>query len=201
MAQFHISPIGEFVGFLYLNNPDTAFNQSVFKNQLALEGKAAEDLKAKIDGGAKAHLAKHTEEMTPAQAKKWSLYVPYEDEEDDEGEPTGRTIFHFKQNSEIKTKEGDIKEVNIEIRDAKDNVVDVKVFSGSEGRIMFSMRGIEMSSTKQAGVRLDFYKVQVTKLKKGGGSSQGFGAVEGGYEADAGDQGFGETDGEEAGDY
>jgi hypothetical protein len=199
MANLHISPIGEFVGFINVNEADTKYNEDgVYKSQLALSGKPAEDMKAKIDGGAKAHLAEHTDEMKPGEAKKWGLYVPYEDEEDDDGNPTGRTIFHFKQNAKIKTKAGDIKDISIEIRDAADKVISAKVFAGSEGRIMFSMRGIEMSSAKQAGVRLDFYKVQVTKLSKGG-TNKGFGAVEDGYVADAEDAGFGGSDCE--GDY
>lgn len=202
MATFNISPIGEFK-HPWINKPDTKYNDDgLFTVDLILEGQPAEALKAKIEGAAQAHLNEYTGEMKPGEAKKWSLYVPYEDEEDDNGEPTGRTIFTFKQNAKIRLKDGTTKTVKIEIRDAADKVIDKAVFSGSEGRILFSMRGIEMSSAKEAGVRLDFAKVQVTKLQQGTGGGRGFGAVDGGYVADGDDQSFGQADGDEdSGDY
>jgi hypothetical protein len=202
MAKLSLSPIGEFTGFVWINKPDTKFNDDgVYKVDLTLEGDDAERLKDIIEAAAKTHLAEHTDEMPPAKAKKWSLYVPFDEEEDEAGEPTGRTTFHFKQNAKIRSKSGEVKDIAIEIRDSKDNIINVPVFSGCEGRIMFSVRGIEMSSTSQAGVRLDFYKVQITKLAKGG-SSKGFGAVDDGFVADSEDAGFGGAEGEDAGgDY
>ena len=201
-TTYHISAIGEFQ-HPWFNKPDTAFNNDdgLYHTKLILEGADAENLKAKIEGASQSFLNEQTDEMKPADAKKWSLYTPFEDELDDAGEPTGRTVFTFKQNAKIRLRDGSVKEIKIELRDAADKVIDKAIYSGSEGRILFSMRGITMSSSRQAGVRLDFYKVQVTKLVQGGGSSKGFGAVEGGYEADAGDTGFGSADSDEGGDY
>lgn len=203
-TTFHISPIGPFL-YPWINKPDTKYNDDgLYACDLVLEGKEANDLKAKIDGAAKAHLNEHTDEMKPGVAKQWELYVPYDEELDETtGEPTGRTIFHFKQNAKIRLKDGSVKDIKIEIRDAADNIINKQVFGGSEGRILFSMRGIVMSSTKKAGVRLDFAKVQVTKLQQGTGGGRGFGAVDGGYVADGEDQSFGNApDGDEdGGDY
>lgn len=205
-TTYHISPIGPFL-HPWVNKADTKFNaDGLYHVDLILEGSKAEDLKAKIRGASEEYRNTYVEdqEMKPGEAKKWTTYFPFEDEEDPEtGEPTGRTIFHFKQNAKIKLKDGSTKEVEIELRDAKDNVIETSVFNEDEGRILFSTRGITMVSTKQAGVRLDFYKVQVTKKnKRSGGGSKGFGAVEGGYEADASDQSFGDSpEGEEEGQY
>lgn len=184
----------------WLNKADTKYNDDgLYHVDLVLEGNDAEDLKAKIDGASKAFLDEHTDEMKPAEAKKWSLYVPYEPGVDDEGNEDGTTVFHFKQNAKITLKDGSTKDITIELRDSKDKIIETPVYSGSEGRVMFSMRGITIASQRQAGVRLDFYKVQITKLVKGSGKSKGFGEYEGGYEAEAGDAGFGESEPE--GDY
>ncbi|MCC5780561.1 hypothetical protein H7H48_15980 [Nitratireductor sp. B36] len=193
MAQFNISPSLEFL-HPWINKPDTEFNENGLYHVDGLgEGPEVEALKKIITAAAEAALAEHTQEMKPGEAKKWSVYVPFEDEEDDEGNPTGRTKFTFKQNAKIKSakEESGFKDVKIEIRDSKDKVVEVQVWSGTIGRIMFSMRPIVMVSSKQAGVRLDFAKVQIIKLKQGSASSRGFGAVEGGFEAGVEDQGFG----------
>lgn len=206
MASYHISPVGEF-RHPWFNRPDTKFNaDGLYHTDLILSGKAAEDLAAKIEQAAQAALAEHVQEMKPGEAKKWELYVPYERLEDDEGNPTGEIAFTFKQNARIPSKKepSGYKEVKIELRDSKDNVIDVNVWDGSEGRIMFTMRPIVMVSSKQAGVRLDFAKVQITKLQQGGGGGRGFGAVEDGYVADEKGQSFGESDqgGEDqGGDY
>ena len=203
-TTFHISPIGPFGPYVWINKPDTKYNaDGLYSVDQLLEGQAAENLKAKIRGAAEAALNEHIDEMKPGEAKKWSLYVPFQDEEDeDSGEPTGRTVFNYKQNAKITLRDGTKKDIKIEIRDAADKVIDKPVFGGSEGRILFSMRPIVMVSTKQVGVRLDFAKVQVTKLQKGSGSSRGFGAVEGGYVADGDDQSFGDAPGgDDSGDY
>lgn len=202
MASYYISPVGEF-RHPWFNRPDTKFNaDGLYHTDLLVSGKAAEDLAAKIEQAAQAALAEHVQEMKPGEAKKWNLYVPFEREEDDEGNQTGRISFTFKQNAKIASKKepAGYKEVKIELRDSKDNVIDVNVWDGSEGRIMFTMRPIVMVSSKQAGVRLDFAKVQITKLVQGGGSGRGFGEVEDGFVADErGESDQGDED--QGGDY
>lgn len=204
MAQYHVSPIGTF-NHPWVNKPDTKFNaDGLFTVDLSLKGETAETLAKKIEGASLAAFNEHVAELKPADAKKWSQYNPFERVEDDDGNATGEIVFSFKQNRLIKLRDGSTKTIAIEIRDAADRVIDKAIYSGSEGRILFSMRPIVMTSSKQVGVRLDFAKVQVTKLQQGGGASRGFGKVEGGYEADSADQGFGGSDGtttDGGGDY
>lgn len=206
MASYHISPIGE-LRHPWLNRPDTKFNaDGLYHTDHIVSGKTAEDLSAKIEQAAQAALAEHVQEMKPGEAKKWSLYIPFERLEDDEGSPTGKIAFTYKQNAKIKSKKepSGFKEVKIELRDSKDNVIDVNVWDGSEGRIMFTMRPIVMVSSKQAGVRLDFAKVQITKLVQGSGGGRGFGEVEDGYVSEGQEQSFGQSDqggDDEGGDY
>jgi hypothetical protein len=206
MAKYHISPVGPFI-HPWLNKPDTKFNaDGLFHTDQRLSGDPAEKLADKIEAASLAALQEHVQEMKPGEAKKWKLYVPFERVEDDEGNPTGDIIFSYKQNAKIPSKKepSGYKDVKIELRDSKDNVIDVAVWNGSEGRVMFSMRPIVMVSSKEVGVRLDFAKVQITKLASGsGGGGRGFGEVEDGFVADEEDHGFGSqgTDEDQGGEY
>ncbi|KAB2662760.1 hypothetical protein F9K91_21225 [Brucella tritici] len=193
MAAFLFSPVGPF-RHPWFNTPDTKFNaDGLYHADQILSGKAAEAQARKIEEAAQAALAEYTQEMKPGEAKKWKIYLPFERLEDDEtGEPTGEILFTYKQNAKIKTKKGEIKDITIGIFDSQDNQMDTPIWNGSEGRVAFTMRPITMVSSKQVGVRLDFAKVQITKLKSGGSSGGGFGeTIEGGYVVDDEPKGFG----------
>lgn len=203
MAKFNVTPIGEFL-HPWLNKPDTKYNEDgLFHTDFIVGGQEAQDLKAIIDAAALAGFNELTDDLKPADKKKWEVYYPYEVDEDEEGNETGYIKFSFKQNAKITNrKTGETKDVKIAIHDSKDNETTIAVYSGSEGRIMFKMRPIKMTSAKAAGVRLDFSKVQVTKLKQGAGG--GFGEVEGGFVSNGGNaRGPNETGPEEedGGDY
>ncbi|MBO6814579.1 MAG: hypothetical protein JJ891_06950 [Rhizobiaceae bacterium] len=171
--QYHISEVGEFL-HPWFNKPDTEFNDDgLFHTKLIVAGPQAQSMVEKIEAAAQAAFDEFTDEMTPAQKKGWSIYLPFEHQLDDEGNETGNYVFTFKQNAKIKDKD-----VKIEIRNAADKIIDEQIWSGSEGRILYTARPIKVTSSKKAGVRLDFFKVQVTKLVKG---SKGFGVVQGGY--------------------
>lgn len=193
---YRISPIG--LGrYTWINKPDTKFNaDGLYKTDLILDGEEAAKFKALIDAQCEAALVSETEDMTPGERKKWAVYLPYEVEEDDDGNPTGRIIFQFRQNAVIHLKDGTTKEIRIAIFDAADKAVDVPVFGGSKLRVLYRARPIKIASLKKAGVRLDFLKVQVIALAERSQES-GFGAVEGGYVAEEEEEttgGFGAQD-------
>lgn len=200
MARYFVSPFGALI-HPWLTKADTKFNSDgLFHSELHVEGDPAEALKQRITESAQAAFDEEVAKMKPAEAKKWSLYVPFEDLEDEEtGESTGTTKFDFKQNAKIKDREtGELKPVSIELRDSKDKpVVGVVVYSGSIGRIMYSIRKIVMTSSKQIGVRLDFSKVQIKELKTGGG---GFGAIDDGYVGE-GSPGGSQSEEDDGGEY
>lgn len=203
-SRYMISPVGEFE-HPWVNKADTKFNaDGLFHTKHNVPVQMAQPVMDKIEAAAKAFLAEHTDSMSPGEAKKWGLQLPFEEVLDEEtGEPTGDIQFTYKQNAKIKTKDGGVKHVNIEVRDGEDKIVTTSVWSGDKGRVMFTMRGIVISSTKKAGIRLDFAKVQITEKGRSGMSDAGFGAVEGGYvapETSADDYEASEGD-EEAGDY
>lgn len=203
--RYQMSPVGEFL-FPWINKPDVKFNaDGLFHVDLRLTGKDAADLREDLDRKAQEAFDEITAEMTPAERKKFKLYVPYEVEEDEEGNPTGATIFNFKQNAKIKLKDGSTKEIQIGIYDANGDDAKVNIYGGSTGRIMYSTRPIKMAGTKEAGVRLDFSGVQIASLSTGAGGSR-FGKIEGGFvaskasqQADEKDEDTGDTD--TGGDY
>ncbi len=201
---YHVSPRLRF-DYPWVNRPDTAYNaDGLFHVDGVGKGPQVDKMKGLIDGAVEKAFAEHVAELKPAEAKKWTKYLPYEAVTDDAGNETGDTKFAFKQNAKIKLTDGSVKDVTIEIRDSQDQVVDVNVFGGTEGRIMYTMRPIVMTSARQVGIRLDFFKVQIIKLKSRTGT--GFGAVEDddAYVAATEQAGFGNGDAadeEQGGEY
>lgn len=178
-----------------------------FKTDLALTGADADALKAEFDAAAKAawddFWASEAGQKIPAGKRKdWTQYAPYEEEVDDKsGEPTGRTIFKFRQNESIKLRDGTIKHVVIGIYDASgETEVKQEVNFGSTIRVRYSLRPFAATGLKLAGVRADFAMVQVKRMAEKSGGGGGFGAVDG-YTADpdaeaAPKAGFGAADGD-----
>lgn len=165
----------------WINKPDTKYKEDgEYKTELCFEGKEAAALKAEIDAAANAAFELETEQVPAKDKKKWSVYVPYEEEEDDKGNKTGRLWVTFRQNAVILV-EGERKEIKIAVYDANDKPTHAQVFSGSTLRVMYKPRSIKVVSSKQAGVRLDFLKVQAIKLADRQQGDGGFGSVEGGY--------------------
>lgn len=180
-TPYRISPEGV-ARYAWVNSPDVKFNaDGVFKTDHIVDGAAAVKLKAEVDAAAEAAFEEGTKDLTPAEKKKWSIFYPYEVEENDDGTPTGRIIFKYRQNAIIRV-EGEAKPIRIAIFDSTDKPTAAKVFGGSIIRVAYKPRAIKLASAKQWGVRLDFLKVQVVKLaERSDSGTGGFGSVEGGY--------------------
>lgn len=179
------SPFGIAV-FPHLNEPDAKFNPNapVFKTGLRLTGEVAQKFKAQVDEAAQAAYDAYFAEgadgakLSPKKREEFSVFRPYEEEEDGEGNLTGAIVFEFRQNASIKLRDGTVKKIVIGIYDAAGTEMHKLVRGGSEVRINYSMRPIPMASLKKVGVRLDFSRVQVKTLATGN-SGGGFGAVDG----------------------
>lgn len=200
---YEFSPLGETQVGTWINKADIKFNEAgVFKSPILVTGTDALRFKEKVDVAAQAYFEEQTEEMTPGERKKWNLYVPYEEVEDDEGNPTGGIVFDFKQNATIRLRDGTEKAVKIAVKDSKNADLDKAIFPGTVLRTMFAFRGIKVAGTKQLGVRMDFAAVQIFKLSEGRGSGSfgNFGELEGGFDqADTAETQGGSTD--DGGDY
>lgn len=186
---YFLSPFGA-ARHPWLNKPDTKYNaDGLFKVELEIgPSKEADDWAEGIQAEAQKAFDELSQELTVADRKKYTLYVPVERAVDDQGNETGAWLAHFKQNALIKLRDGTEKAVKIGIKDAS-GTKDVRkpVFGGSEIRIMYCPRAVKVASARQIGVRLDFASVQVRKLNSGGGGGT-FGSVEGYEELDERDQ-------------
>ena len=89
--------------YAYINAPDTRFDEiGHYKTNLILSGEAAEILKTKIDAELTKSIALAKEKAKGKNIK--TSAVPYVDDEDDDGNATGATIFKFKTKAQITTK-------------------------------------------------------------------------------------------------
>lgn len=196
-SHYKPSPQGEAI-HPWINKPDTKYNaEGLFHVDLAVSGQEGQDMmeEVRLESDAAFERIVAEKELKPAEAKKWSTYYPYTVEEDEEGKPTGRVIFKFKQNAKIRQPDGAMKKFIMGIRDSADKALkDVNIFPGAILRAMWKARAVTMSGTKQIGVRLDFSMVQVIAQAD---NRRGFGAVEGGFtqgEPDTNDAGSEDAD-------
>lgn len=166
----------------WINKPDTKFNTNgVFHTKVVFDKSLPEvaTLIAKIEEKAQERYDFLTKDLTPAERKKWKRYAPVEDELDDQtGEPTGRVILTFKRNHKIKiAATGEEKELEVYVYDSLGNDIpgDDKpaIFGGTTMKVLFTFRDVKVPGTKNAGVKLDFFAVQIDQLSKGRGRSIG----------------------------
>lgn len=108
----------------------------------------------------------------------------YEDELDEEGDPTGRVIFKFKTKASfLDQKTGKTVKKVVTLVDGKGQVIPAKkrplVYAGTEGRIAFGYAFSFIASGADSYMSFYLNQAQITKLVSGGGGSSAFGAVEG----------------------
>jgi hypothetical protein len=196
------TPRGVFV-YPHLNKPDErefkdgTKAKPAFKCRLKLEGADAEKLREFVDSKVKEAFqlaeaeikATATDAKSKAKAKAKLAALasahPYEEELDDEGNETGALLFNFKQNAEVRLKDGTVKHIKVPVFDAAGGKIDlstVMIGGGSEGHIAFSMRPYYMHATDKAGITLDLLAVQVLELREfgdRGADAFGFGKHDG----------------------
>lgn len=205
-----VTPKGVLV-FPWLTKADTKFNaEGVYKTSFALEGDEAEEFAEMLDGVLAEAEKYYTEELTPRAKAQARVASPYEEELDDDGEPTGRVLFRFKQNATIKRKDGSVTKVKLPVVDSKRKPTSEPVYGGTVAKLAYYIRGYFMQSNKTIGLTLHPLAVQVIEKPgaAGGNAASLFGEEEG-YEAeekpvnpvdsfesegDAGDPGYDDSD-------
>ena len=169
--------------YAWLTQPDTRFDEiGYYKTNLILSGQDADTLKAAINEELTKSVALAKEKAKGKNIK--TAPAPFEDELDDDGQPTGSTVFKFKTKAQITTKDGKIIPNRVAIFDSKGTpMTDCNVWSGSEMKVSAELVPY-YTAMVGAGVSMRLRAVQITKLVEGGnGNAKGYGfGEEEGYE-------------------
>lgn len=181
----------------HLNKPDTKFDKVVFKVSLITKSDdektqqlmaAVDDLMDQMAKGDAQVLEIMGEEdkkrllagLKAKKAKPSDLPIGYQT--DEEGNETGNVVAKFKKNGTYKdAKTGQVKPTSLTLVDAKKNPVKDAVWSGSEGKISYSL--MPWCNAKfEYGVKLAMNAAQILALRAGGSGGDEF-DEEDGYES------------------
>jgi len=173
--HYFTTPFGEAI-YPWLSQPDTAFDKAgVFhlKIKVPLEeaGEFIDQLRTVRDN--------FIAEQDAAKQKNWNVAEVYEEEYDEEGNPTGNVIFKTKCRANVTYKDKNTGEdvtfqQKPKVVDMDENTVGESVWGGSVVRAQGVINPYAMASSKTLGVSLRLSAVQVKELVTGTGSG-GFG--------------------------
>jgi len=183
-----LTPVGT-ARYPHLNVPDRRFNDDgVFSCDLILEdtAEAREFMAGLDDEWAKA--AEYAKDQA-GKANAKAANPPWADEEDDEGNPTGRTILKTKLKHIVRPRNGTPWKKKVHIIDSQKNPMGETVGPGSQLRLKIAVRGWFMP-TNGAGASLDLIAAQVFELKQGGGAVDGFDVVDDGFTSEVAPEAF-----------
>jgi hypothetical protein len=172
--------------YAWLTQPDTKFDDSGhYKVNLIIPTDKASSLIKQIDEEMIKSMATAKDSNKGKTIK--SANAPYDNELDDDGKPTGNTIFKFKRKAQIITKDGKVVPFKVALFDSKGvPLTDVNVWSGSKMKASAELVHW-FTAMAGAGVSLRLRAVQITELVEGGSGSNaegfGFDEVKDGYKA------------------
>ena len=177
--------------FCHLVKPSTKFNpEGVYSLSLLLEGEEASALIDKIEEAIQANLDEIRKELKNPRKQIKENDRPYKDDEDKDGNPTGKTLFVFKQKASATAKDGTKLTFKPALYDSRGNVIHPKdIGFGSVVRAAFEIVPY-CNPSSGAGVQLRLRGVQIIELRTGELTAEalGFGIEEDGYVADETDE-------------
>ena len=187
MAKAHkriITPIGV-LAYGWINSPDTKFDQDgVYSVKLAFDNTDADfqAFKQQIEAEAQAVFDSAKAGLKGAAKNNHELRTPFTLEYDDDGEKTGRVIAYAKQKARVKLASGETLMLKPTVYDSNGKPMSnpPSIYSGSKLRAQCEIISSPNIQGK-SGVSLRLKSVQLVELVSG--SSDGFGAVDGGYVA------------------
>ena len=157
-----VTPIGV-SSYPWLNYPDTRYNSDgEFKVSLILDKEQSTPLQEKINS-----VLEEAKKLVPKN-KKANTHVPFEDELDDQEEPTGNVVFKFKRKHKIKTKDGSIIETFPRVFDSEGQVFgDEQIWGGSQMKVSADLVPYYVPALG-IGVSLRLKAAQIIELVSGG---------------------------------
>ena len=183
------TPAGTAV-FPWLNKPDSKFESQKAKGgeyhvDLRLSEEDAAPLKAELEKLLAEWTTVKNAEQKKDKKKPFRPYdrFPWQDVEDEEGNPTGEVLFKFKRGAEWTDRDGNVRKNTLQFVDSTGAGIpkpDDIIGSGSKLRICFQVRG--WASPLGISIALDLVAVQIIELNSfvGADSSDfGFSATEG----------------------
>ena len=164
------TPVGELV-YPWLSKPDTRYDpEGVYQTKLLLPFEMAQDLIAKLEKIRNDFI--HT-----LDTAKQNTYRPadvYEDELDDDGNPTGNVLFRFKLKAKVTPRDGDPFEQAPVLVNAEDgSAIEQPIYGGTMAKLKAQVVPYALASAKTVGVTLRFRSVQVHELVTAEGSGGG----------------------------
>lgn len=168
-----VTPVG-LAQYPWLTTADTKFGEpGDYKTNLVIKKENCKDVIKSIDEAIKESLTLAKEKSKSKEIKQASL--PYHDELDEKGNPTGNVVFKFKCKAVVTMKTGETFENKPAIFDANGiPAKDVNVWGGSELKVSAELIPY-YTSMVGAGVSMRLRAAQVIKLVEGGNNSTGYG--------------------------
>ena len=178
------SPLGVLV-WPKLTEPDEYKGKFTYNTKLRMSVEDGQKLMAAVDKHAANAVAEARElAKTPREAKQWkSIHIPYEIEEDDEGNETGDVLFKFKCIAKgVVAKTGKEWSRNLPLFDAQGMRIEpgsVVVWGGTTAKVAFTFNEYIATTSVGASVSLKLEAVQIIELvSSGGASAESFGFEE-----------------------
>lgn len=170
------TPRGEAV-WPHLNTPDRKFvgegDPGIFKTDLRVKTEDVQDLLEKLE--------MQRDDWADMERVDSRAPLPWKEELDEDGQPTGYTVMRFKQKEWI-VSNGEKIPMRIKLLDSQREHIDAVVGKGSTIRIAFNARG--WKGTAGYGITLHPYAVQVIDLIEAAPSEiSDFEVEEGGFVA------------------
>lgn len=168
---------------------DTKFDSAgVWHTKMAYQPEELEEFIEKLNAQRDEFFEQILEENKRKYAKYQKVEV-FEEELDDDGEPTGRLIIKAKMRHHVVTKQGKEWWQTPRIFDssAPPKELDqetLRLWGGSKIRLQCEAVPYAMDSSKTVGISLRLRAVQVVELVSGGGGESPFDGFEGGFTAD-----------------
>jgi hypothetical protein len=181
-----MSPVGIAV-YPRLNKPDTKFDaDGVYQVKLKMPKADAEKFEADLKTAYDAHYA-NCKAQNPGKKLKKAVAWPIVDVTDDDDNPTGEVQINFKMKSMVRPKNGEPFAKRPFLIDGKLKPTSANVGGGSKLRIKAELN-LWNNPSLGVGVSLEPKVVQVVDLVEyqPGADTEGFDAVEDGYEAPEG---------------
>jgi len=170
----------------YITKPDEFNGAEKWKCNVVLPEDEAQDFLEKLKKEAQEAFDKYYAKARPAAKKKMELHVPYEEEYNEDGEPTGNIIIKAQANTGYKDARGNWHDIKIDVFDAKGRKIENPplVGNGSTIRMAGYLKPFHMEALHKAGVTWKLTAVQIIDLVEFGAGAEAYGfAEEEGFDA------------------